>query len=175
VHWNRLVFAGEYLKTHTRVPCAEGACESGRDAANAVISHARAVGKLASPARRPKNGSRSDGQDLDPVLAAVWNPEASEIKDVEPLRQLDDWCARERLPHPFELAGLDNWISLVSWFGALYPVSEPFLRSILEKLRTVAPPTDGNLGSTGYQEAALDILKRLREALERAQAEQPAG
>jgi hypothetical protein len=155
VHWNRLVFAGDYLKTHTRSPGPEAECESGRRAANAAIAHARA-----------RHATATDV----PKFAAIFDPETLELASLNDLRKLDDWCAREKVPHPFALAGVDGWISLVSWFGVLYPVSEPFLKTVLEKLLAMARSSGGKAtktNGTGYQEAALDALRGLREALQR--------
>jgi hypothetical protein len=172
VHWGRLVFAGEYLKTHTRLPNVEGACESGRHAANAVILHVSR--RRRAPGRGSARGAAPRGA---PPLAPTWNHERLEGLDLEWLRELDAWCVRERLPHPFEIAGIDAWVSLVSWFSVLSPAGPGVLRAIIEKLRAAAKPgraaggaspslSDPDARATTYQEAVLEVLRRIRDSLE---------
>ncbi|XXX77454.1 NAD(P)-binding protein [Sorangium sp. So ce134] len=49
VHWGKLVFAGVYLKTFTRMSTMEAANESGRHAVNAILDHLRLVKAPAAP------------------------------------------------------------------------------------------------------------------------------
>ena len=183
MHWDRLVFAGEHLKTLTRLDSAEGACESGRHAANAIILHAArrrsARGRAGKSRQAPPGGL--------PELAPTWNPERLGGLDLEWLRDLDDGFIRERLPHLFEIAGIDAWVSLVSWISAFSPASEGVLRTILERLRKAANGWAANgrdaprgvttptANTTTYQEAVLDVLRRIRDSLEAHSRREPAS
>jgi hypothetical protein len=85
------VLAGTYLQTFTRLTTMESANESARHAVNGLLD---ALGVA---------GDR----------CAVWDPEAHEVPDLEPLRALDARLFRDGYPHMVDILRLDalpDWL-----------------------------------------------------------------
>src|SRR4029077_5074322 len=74
----------DYVRTYTDIASMEGACESGRRAANVILARSRS--------------------NATPV--PVWT--LQEPKEFEPWKQLDAELFRTGKPHIFELTGIRN-------------------------------------------------------------------
>jgi uncharacterized protein with NAD-binding domain and iron-sulfur cluster len=130
VHWNSLVFAGTWTKTFTRMTSMEAACESGRHAVNAILDHwvytqsgksdERGEG-VCLPWRMPYALDRQvgSGSVLQPTPAGdyckIFDIEHNEPPEFRLVRELDKWCLDRKLPHPWELLGIDTANSISSW------------------------------------------------------------
>lgn len=93
VHQGNLVFAGTYMKTHTRLVTMESANESGRHAANAILDH----------------WSQRMGES-EFAGAEIWTLEDQEPKDLQFLKRIDEKLHAEGLPHAFDILGLGKII-----------------------------------------------------------------
>jgi uncharacterized protein with NAD-binding domain and iron-sulfur cluster len=121
VHYDKLVFAGTWCRTFTRMTSMEAACESGRHAVNAILDHylyvqsdrtdPRTEGgldwtlpfdfvdqELSSPIRQPTPAGD---------YCFVFDCENREPADARPTRDLDADFLQLGLPHPWELLGID--------------------------------------------------------------------
>jgi uncharacterized protein with NAD-binding domain and iron-sulfur cluster len=132
VHWHKLVFAGTWCKTFTRMTSMEAANESGRHAVNAILDHylhkesdftdARADAPLAwnmpfgfvdqdisEPVRFPTPAGDycfiTDGENREPG-------------DFRTTRDLDTEYIQEGLAHPWTLWGLDSAAVSASRFAS---------------------------------------------------------
>jgi hypothetical protein len=134
VHWGKLVFAGVYLKTFTRMSTMEAANESGRHAANAIIDHYLSRHPdLAPRPERGKKSARAEREDDDRIEEArhmksaifytatplgdyckIWNPERWEMPDFVLAKQYDEWCFDHGLPHPWDLWGVEALPAMLS-------------------------------------------------------------
>ena len=115
----RVVFAGTWTRTFTRMTSMEAACESARHAVNAILDHYVWVETGgADRARRPRStgGSRSASSTraspapsgcppLPGDYCFVFDIENREPLDALPLRNLDSQYFRASLPHPLDTAG----------------------------------------------------------------------
>jgi uncharacterized protein with NAD-binding domain and iron-sulfur cluster len=121
IHYDKLVFAGTWCKTFTRMTSMESACETGRHAVNAILDHyihAETVTdnreddptqwrmpfgfvdqELSSPIRFPTPAGD---------YAFVFDCENREPGDARPTRVLDGDCWAQGLPHPWTLNGIDQ-------------------------------------------------------------------
>jgi len=122
VHFDKLVFAGTWCKTFTRMTSMEGACESGRHAVNAILDHylywtsdKKDERKEPPPSWRLPFGFVD--QDLTspirfPTPAGdycfIFDCENREPADARPTRELDAAYFAEGLPHPWALYGIDH-------------------------------------------------------------------
>jgi hypothetical protein len=110
VHFDKLVFAGTYLRTFTRMTTMEAANESGRHAVNAILDRAvsaigerlelrdmEATGDSLARARRSRANditSLFEGREGEPIYlptrlgdyAKIWNPEDNEPNRFRALR-----------------------------------------------------------------------------------------
>ena len=144
VHWKKLVFAGVYLKTFTRMSTMEAANESGRHAVNAILDHvvesragARESLRAAASAIRAAEAPRQDGRAEVPSEEArhmrsevfyrstpagdyckIWDPEHGELPELARAKQYDEQCFDRNLPHPWDLLGIERIPSLVSKLAA---------------------------------------------------------
>ncbi|MFP2929921.1 NAD(P)-binding protein [Pyxidicoccus sp. 3LG] len=164
VHWGRLVFAGTYLRTFTRMTTMESANESARHAVNAIIDH-----YLAHPRPPPKEepepkpagvgirgapampdfggqGSLTGSPDfrMTPIgeYCRIWDPEKHELAELAPLRELDSQLFAAGLPHVWDVLRLEPMLL------PLLPPNDPlrgieslksFLGSVRESLRKLSP------------------------------------
>jgi hypothetical protein len=92
MHNGRIVFAGTYMQTYTRLTTMEAANESGRHATNAIL---QAEGFLGDE-------------------CMVTNPELHEFQDLRWLLQLDDRLQKAGLPHVLDIIGVERVMDLVS-------------------------------------------------------------
>lgn len=87
--WNKQwVMAGTFLQTYTRLTSMEGANESGRHAANAILNVASAGGDRAT----------------------IWDPEDCELPDLKFLRDVDAIRFREGKSHLVRALGVDSLV-----------------------------------------------------------------
>ncbi|MCY1020328.1 NAD(P)-binding protein [Pyxidicoccus sp. MSG2] len=166
VHWDKLVFAGTYLKTFTRMTTMESANESARHAVNAILDHyltfthsveaeARAR-DLAGPASVPTvpeyggQGTLTGSPEfrVTPVgeYCRIWDPEKYELPELEPLRELDAKLFAAGLPHVWDVLRLEPLaLPLLSSFqppGGGMEALKTFLERVREALGTLSnPPT----------------------------------
>jgi len=157
VHWGKLVFAGTYLKTFTRMTTMESANESARHAVNAIMDHylAHRWGReearqqsAASTRAAPSvpdygsQGSLTGSPDfrMTPIgeYCRIWDPEKHELPELAWLRALDAKLFAAGLPHVWDVLEL-----------------EPLVLPLL-------PP----LGSPGGAEPLLELLRDVRKRLE---------
>jgi hypothetical protein len=78
--FDRVVFAGTYMQTHTRLTTMEAANESARHAVNAIL------------------GAKADGPQRG-NLCSIWSPEDNELDDLAFLKKLDERLLHRGLPH----------------------------------------------------------------------------
>lgn len=87
------VFAGVFMRTHTRLNTMEAANETGRRAANAILDHDHA------PLQR----------------ARLWPLEDHELPEIAPLRELDRRIVRRGGHHVLRHAGVEAALRAVPW------------------------------------------------------------
>jgi len=167
VYYKRLVFAGTYLKTFTRMTTMESANESARHAVNAILDHYAAHHVTALRQEVWRAAPREPGPSvLNPYerglfptsplgdYCRIWDPEQNELPDFELMQQQDDENLRQGRPHPMDALGLEMLPSLLSqttgaresfdqllgWVsarGAAAPQATQGLLAVLRHLRTV--------------------------------------
>ena len=115
VHLGNLVFAGTYMKTHTRLVTMESANESGRHAANAILRHWSNFVDEAFFAG-----------------AEIWTLEDQEPRDLQFLKRIDEKLHAEGLPHAFDILGLGKIVEASAGEGCGHP------SSLVEALARVA-------------------------------------
>ena len=125
VYFDRLVFAGTYMKTYTRLTTMEAANESARHAVNAILLEA----ERAAPTGRAGN------------LCSIWPLEEREIEDLRFLRDLDARLVKRGLPHLLDILGLAGPNATLLEVGLTRPPG-----SSLDALRQIAGAIDGALG-----------------------------
>jgi hypothetical protein len=166
VHFDKLVFAGTWCRTFTRMTSMEAACESARHAVNAILDHyiyratdcsdARKVltlpwrmpfgfvdQELSSPVRMPTPAGD---------YCFVYDCENREPADARPTRVLDSQCFEEGLPHPWNMWGIDQAAVATSRYRI-----------------------DANLGSLYDPTAMIDQLRRWRQMVETLYGQPPTG
>ena len=105
VHFGRLVLAGTYMKTFTRLTTMESANESGRHAVNAILWH-RGQQLLAADGQGDGSGTEvnpSPGSPCD-----IFPLEDRELPDLAFLKELDQELIDRGLPHFVEILGVDD-------------------------------------------------------------------
>ena len=105
VHLKRLVLAGTYMKTFTRLTTMESANESGRHAVNAILWH--------SGARSRGGHGSGDGSGYlaNPSLGSpcdIFPLEDRELADLAFLKELDEALFERGLPHFVEILDVDE-------------------------------------------------------------------
>jgi hypothetical protein len=139
VHWDKLVFAGTYLKTFTRVTGMEAANESARHAVNAILDHHLA--HHGPSAGGPGAAPDSPGFGMTPVgeYCRIWNPERYELPELASLRALDAKLFAQGLPHVWDVLELEPQV-----LPLLPPLDDPggagplreFLRDVCKRVAT---------------------------------------
>jgi hypothetical protein len=171
LHHDRLVFAGTWVRTFTRLTTMESANESGRHAVNAVLDHYRAhhlKPQAAAPAPPPPTGENpflSDPHErgLFPTTplgdyCRIWNPERNELPDLELLQRQDERNFLRGQPHPWELLGVEWLPSLLSGLPGMGLGAERFQQLLGSVVLEGLP---------GATSGLLDVLKRVRAFLEK--------
>ena len=140
VHHDKLVFAGTWCKTFTRMTSMEAACESGRHAVNAILDHyvykqsekdderdlpglswrmpfGFVDQELSSPIRQPTPAGD---------FCFIFDCENREPADARPTRALDSDYFRAGLAHPWHVWGIDNASAVASNLGGYGPPVDPY-------------------------------------------------
>jgi hypothetical protein len=163
VHWDKLVFAGTYLKTFTRMTTMESANESARHAVNAIIDH-----YLAQPIAQGEAGqqgvstmrtapaiSEYGGQGtltgspdfrMTPIgeYCRIWDPEKHELPELSSIRNLDAQLFAAGLPHIWDLLHLEPMaLPLLSPLDPLNSAEalKAFLTRVRESLDALPKPS----------------------------------
>lgn len=128
VHYNRLVYAGTYLRTFTRMTTMEAANESARHAVNAILDHAsatnwinqRKVQRLTAELQKLPSGSLewpdriAEIQNLltTPSITGeyckIWDPERHELEDLEFFKRVDELLVEAGRQHMFDILGVEE-------------------------------------------------------------------
>lgn len=159
VHWNGLVYAGIYLKTFTRMTTMESANESGRHAVNAILDHynahhAASVAPAAPPPDTPPDPFALEADEVPPIFlgdyCGIWNIERYEPASFDTLKAIDQVLLDLRLPHLFDLLGVELVPSILShllpYRGDCSPISQEPPRPVPEPAPW-CPPFVGRLTS----------------------------
>ncbi|WP_437328833.1 hypothetical protein [Sorangium sp. So ce381] len=189
VHWDKLVFAGVYLKTFTRMTTMEAANESGRHAANAILDHwlATRPGRW-SPRHREAMRARADEDEEERIEEArhmrssvfytatpggdyckIWNPERWEMPDFMLAKQADERNFDLGLPHPWDICGLETIPSLLS-----HTINAKISSAAPNKLGASLPDSFEAAFETllrsiypeGGWDSMLDVLRRYRREID---------
>jgi hypothetical protein len=172
VHFDKLVFAGTWTKTFTRMTSMEAASESGRHAVNAILDHylyaASADADKDLRAGHPISWRMPYGfvdQDLSspvrlPTPAGdycfIYDCENREPGDARPTRLLDCEYFDQGLPHPWAISGIDQAAAAASNANSFNNVTYDLAsvvrqlrqwRSVVETLFASAPPPPSAPGS----------------------------
>lgn len=126
VHWNKAVFCGTWLDTHTRIVTMESANESARHAVNAILEDVRS-----------NKQSVAVGHDC-----ATFDLELDELADLAPLRALDQELHTRGLPHFMEILKVEK--ALLPMMGGDETKGGP--ADLLRALQTYVK-TQGELGA----------------------------
>ncbi|EDM74452.1 hypothetical protein PPSIR1_10470 [Plesiocystis pacifica SIR-1] len=147
VHWDRLLYAGTWKKTFTRITTMEAANESGRHVVNAILAHTHEIRghgafegeppipvdhsapKHTDPVEREQTGksvgrsalntgvSGIIGQNPVGAFCRIWNPEQHEMASFVPLKELDAMLFEQGLPHLFDVLMLETTAQAWSQLG----------------------------------------------------------
>jgi hypothetical protein len=169
VHHGRLVFAGTWLKTFTRLTTMESANESARHAVNAILDHCSVHQKgrvLRPPRPRSAQGpsaSHPYEKGLFPTTpfgdyCRIWNPERNELPDLELLQRQDEKSFLEGRPHPWDTWGLELIPSLLTRVPGSGDAFDTVMRVVGGFGQKVSPQATHGL---------LAVLRHLRMTLER--------
>ena len=140
VHHDKLVFAGTWCKTFTRMTSMEAACESGRHAVNAILDHyvyeqSGRTDERDLPALSWRMPFGFVDQELSipirqPTPAGdycfIFDCENREPADARPTRAVDSDYFRAGLAHPWHVWGIDNASAVASNYGAYGPAVDPY-------------------------------------------------
>ncbi len=172
VHYGRLVFAGTWLKTFTRLTTMESANESARHAVNAILDHCSVhhAGRVLRPPRSGQGSSQSHPYEkgLFPTTpfgdyCRIWNPERNELPDLELLQRQDERNFLAGRPHPWDLLGFELLPSLLTKVPGMGDSFDVLLRKVAGWGQLYAP-----LATHGL----LAVLRQLRTLLERTRPPQ---
>ncbi|QSQ23444.1 NAD(P)-binding protein [Pyxidicoccus parkwayensis] len=144
VHWDKLLFAGPYLRTFSRTDSMEAANESARHAVNALLDHYVAHAGQGSETSRDAartapcgdDGPSSPAAPMTPVgeYCRIWDPERHELPELEPLRELDAKLYAAGLPHVWDVLQLEPLA--LPLLEAAEPADDArALRSFVERVR----------------------------------------
>jgi hypothetical protein len=147
LHWNRLVFAGAYTRTFTRLTTMESACESARHAVNAILDH-RWSGRGARQRTRGK-AQADESRAAAPDYCLVWNPERSTLHEhaAKMAQDLDRMLSMARSvdrqafglgrPHCWETLLFDRYLAMLAKGSGTDPTAAfgDFVKSYYSKLQ----------------------------------------
>jgi hypothetical protein len=169
VYYNRLVFAGTYLKTFTRMTTMESANESARHAVNAILDHCT-VHLAKQPLRAPPSRPARSPLPSDPYekglfpttpygdYCRIWDPEHNELPDFELLQRMDEENFLQGRPHPWDTLGVELLPALLT--------KVPGTGDGLGMLMSVVN-TWGAKVAPGATHGVLAVLRHFRTLLER--------
>lgn len=176
VHWDRLVFAGAYPRTFTRLTTMESACESARHAVNAILDHREWVRTAGRRSRGRRGMERLDAPlPAAPDYCRVWNLEQSVapeqptkiVKDLDRVLSLARSVDRQAFglgrPHCWEALLFDQALAVVSKGAASDPTAAfgDFFKSYSSKLQGLA----GRAGTSDadWVRTLVDTLKSMSD------------
>jgi hypothetical protein len=170
VHYDRLVFAGTYLKTFTRMTTMESANESARHAVNAILDHYTA--HHASARQEVWRESREPGPSvLNPYerglfptspqgdYCRIWDPEQNELPDFELLQQQDDENFQRGRPHPMDALGLEVLPSLLSKTSGMGEAFDQLLKAVASSGAAAPQATQGLLAALRHLRTVLEAAR----------------
>lgn len=174
MHWDKLVFAGTYMRTFTRMTTMESANESARHAVNAIIDHliaARYGDEILEKIVPPSTGLSVSGElnsnftrDFprpSPIgdYCRIWDPEENEPASFQAAREEDAARFAGGLPMVWDSLGIELQLSSASYARAILngwwpPPLDP---ASAAAVAAALPSTD----------SLLDSLAKVREVLQR--------
>ena len=170
VHFDRLVFAGTYLRTFTRMTTMEAANESARHAVNAILDHLTARGARLRLARKGESFTPPDFlTTLEETAIAgdyckVWDPERHELDDLDFFKRTDALLVAAGKPHMFDILGIEELLD------RLLPDQDPIEALFAALGRTLRSDWsldggDHGLGLSALQGLQGDLRQRLDDEL----------
>jgi len=197
VHYHKIVFAGTYMRTFTRMTTMEAANESARHAVNAILDHSAEVrsvaqkqaaglyGKWVVEALQGKENAKW-GQALDDVRkrlqmplplhsiagehCKIWNLERYELDDLAFLKRVDEALFKKNLPHMADIIDLD---ALMARLSPAQNGPEGLLSALVTTIKKDWAIDDDSLlrGAKG----AGSLIEKLKEGLSRLTQELGRG
>jgi hypothetical protein len=182
VHWDKLVFAGTYMRTFTRMTTMESANESARNAVNAILDHVvekrygeEIQARVMPPIPPTASSTASEGEELNsnftrdfqrPSPAGdycrIWNPEENELPSLREERNADAIRFALGQPHIYDTLGIELPLSAASYQRAIlhgwWPPG-PSPAEVAAQAAAVAaalPSTDALFEALARVRAALD-------------------
>jgi hypothetical protein len=151
VHWNRLVFAGAYTRTFTRLTTMESACESARHAVNAILDHRWWI-RVARRRTRDNVRVGRSAEAAAPEYCLVWDPErfalherpAKMAQDLERMLSLAKRVDRQAFGlgrrHCWETLFFDRYLEMLAKGSGTDPTEAfgDFVKSYYSKLQGLA-------------------------------------
>lgn len=135
IHWDKLVFAGTYMRTFTRMTTMESANESARNAVNAILDHVVAeryreeilervmppTAQAAPPGQELNSNFTRDFARPSPIgdYCRIWNPEENELPSMQQDRDYDALRFALGLPHIYDSLGVELPLSSASYQRAI--------------------------------------------------------
>lgn len=173
MHWGRLVFAGSYTRTFTRVTTLESACESARHAVNAILDHHRSTRGDGRHSRTTQRAGTSG--EAAPDYCLVSNPERSVLHgrptrraaDLERVLSLAKSVDRQAFglgrPHCWETLFFDRYLATLAKGGVADPTDAfgGFVKSFYSKLQGLAGRAAGD--GTDWAATLADAVKALTD------------
>jgi hypothetical protein len=168
VHHHRLVFAGTYLRTFTRLTTMESANESARHAVNAILDHCVAH-RAPFEVRQgfwnsPAGGSLSNPYEkgLFPTTpfgdyCRIWNPERNELPDFELLQRQDEQAWREGKAHPWDALGLEKVPSLLTQMYGSGQLLDQLMKKLGSRNRDTPLAVQGLLAALRHLRGMLEV------------------
>ena len=176
VHWDRLIYAGTWKKTCTRITTMEAGNESARHAVNALLDHRHhhKSGAGEGPHQEPQpfvEGIASAVIAQNPLgaLARIWDPEQHEFSDFVPLKELDAELFARGLPHLFDVLLIETGPQAWSQLGLMPFAGLPNFGEIQKWTADAVAwqqSTSAALGVLGTPELHASILAGLRKLRE---------
>jgi uncharacterized protein with NAD-binding domain and iron-sulfur cluster len=197
VHSDKLVFAGTWCKTFTRMTSMEAACESGRHAVNAIIDH-WIYGTTADPRDNLPLAWRMPYGFVDQELSVpirlptpqgdycfIYDCENREPGDARPTRLVDAEYFHHGLEHPWTLSGLDQAAVAASDLGSPATASsllDPLWiieqlrqwRNVVETIFATAPPPQAQPEADGGPRRPDRHDRRRHEAVPEPTPQEPS-
>jgi len=200
VHYHKLVFAGTYMRTFTRMTTMEAANESARHAVNAILDHLAEVRSVAQKQAAEMYGQwvierlqhappdRKSWVDAIEQLrkerlqmplplhsiagehCKIWNLERYELDDLAFLKRVDEALFKKGLPHMADIIDLDG---LMASLSPAQSGPEGLLAALVSTFKKDWAVDDDSLlrGAKG----AGALLEKLKEGLSRLTQEMGRG
>ncbi|MEO8183747.1 MAG: hypothetical protein ABI895_33375 [Deltaproteobacteria bacterium] len=197
VHYHKIVFAGTYMRTFTRMTTMEAANESARHAVNAILDHLAAVRSVAQkqaaemygqwlldeleqhPGVKSSEAINKVRERLQMPLplhniagehCKIWNLERYELDELAVLKRVDEALFKKNLPHMADIIGLDG---LMASLSPAPSGPEGLLAALVSTIKSDWAIDDDNVlrGAKG----AGSLIEKLKEGLGRLTQELGRG